>query len=32
VLILDAPHPDGTPLPGMPGSGTTAGAEHGATH
>ena len=32
VLILDAPHPVGTPLPGMPGSGTTSGAEHGATH
>ncbi|MFL5521564.1 MAG: heme o synthase, partial [Gemmatimonadales bacterium] len=32
VLILDAPHPAGAPLPGMPGSGTTAGAEHGATH
>jgi protoheme IX farnesyltransferase len=32
VLILDAPHPAGTPLPGMPGSRTTAGAEHGATH
>jgi protoheme IX farnesyltransferase len=30
VIILDEPHPAGTPLPGMPGSAPTA--EHGEKH